>query len=142
MLFFNAPSSDLYRNVPLSPRPGPAYGPWQTGRMKKRVTRKPETGISEQTQWMLAVRDARDTAAFTGLFDHFAPRLRGVALRRARRPLSKELPASPGPGIANQDLGHSPRTETGAPCICLAATGAGLRFNSRWPRLLQPFFRI
>ncbi|WP_407943398.1 sigma-70 family RNA polymerase sigma factor [Marimonas lutisalis] len=37
--------------------------------------------ISEQTQWMLAVRDNRDRAAFARLFDYFAPRLKGVVAR-------------------------------------------------------------
>lgn len=37
--------------------------------------------LSEQTQWMLAVRDNRDRAAFGRLFDYFAPRLKGVICR-------------------------------------------------------------
>lgn len=37
--------------------------------------------FSEQTLWMLAVRDQRDRAAFGLLFDHFAPRLKGVICR-------------------------------------------------------------
>lgn len=37
--------------------------------------------ISPQTQWLLAVRDARDRAAFARLFDHFAPRLTTMMLR-------------------------------------------------------------
>ena len=40
---------------------------------------KPE--LTEQTRWMLAVRDERDRAAFGQLFDYFAPRLTGVAMR-------------------------------------------------------------
>lgn len=36
---------------------------------------------SEQTQWMLAVRDHRDRSAFGALFDHFAPRLKAFLLR-------------------------------------------------------------
>ena len=36
---------------------------------------------SEQTQWMLAVRDQRDKAAFGALFDHFAPRLKAFIMR-------------------------------------------------------------
>ncbi len=40
-----------------------------------------QTEISVQTQWMLAVRDARDRDAFAQLFDYFAPRLKGVIMR-------------------------------------------------------------
>lgn len=40
---------------------------------------KPDYTI--QTQWMLAVRDMQDRAAFGLLFDYFAPRLTGVAMR-------------------------------------------------------------
>ena len=50
-----------------------------------------------------------------------------------------------GPGdveIATEDLEHTPVAEAGAPCICLAATDAPLRFNSFIPRVLQPVFRI
>jgi len=44
--------------------------------------------------------------------------------------------------VADQDLEHTPTADPGAPCICLAATDAPLRFNALVPRLLQPFFRI
>jgi len=37
--------------------------------------------VSEQTTLMLAVRDARDRAAFGALFDHFAPRLKAFVMR-------------------------------------------------------------
>lgn len=50
-----------------------------------------------------------------------------------------------GPGdleIADEDLNHQPVADTGADCICLAATDAPLRFNRLLPRLAQPFFRI
>ena len=43
---------------------------------------------------------------------------------------------------ADGDLEHTPIAEAGAPCICLAATDASLRFSSLLPRLLQPIFRI
>lgn len=39
------------------------------------------TDFSQQTTWMLAVRDNRDRAAFSALFDHFAPRLKGFIIR-------------------------------------------------------------
>lgn len=44
--------------------------------------------------------------------------------------------------IAQDDLDHTPVAGEGAPCICLAATDAPLRFHSLVPRLLQPLFRI
>lgn len=37
--------------------------------------------MSEQTRWMIAVRDRRDRAAFAALFDHFAPRLKHFVMR-------------------------------------------------------------
>lgn len=37
--------------------------------------------LSQQTQWMLAVRDERDRAAFARLFAHFAPRLKAFVMR-------------------------------------------------------------
>lgn len=44
--------------------------------------------------------------------------------------------------VADDALEHTPVAEHGAPCICLAATDAPLRFNSLIPRLLQPLMRI
>jgi RNA polymerase sigma-70 factor (ECF subfamily) len=42
----------------------------------------PDTpGFSDQTIWMIAVRDHRDRAAFGRLFDHFAPRLKGFIMK-------------------------------------------------------------
>ncbi|AML53737.1 MULTISPECIES: sigma-70 family RNA polymerase sigma factor [Falsihalocynthiibacter] len=37
--------------------------------------------VSEQTVWMIAIRDTRDRDAFARLFDHFAPRLKGFIVR-------------------------------------------------------------
>lgn len=44
--------------------------------------------------------------------------------------------------IADDDLEHTPHADPGEACICLAATGAPLRFSSWMPRLFQPLFRI
>ncbi|MEO8241082.1 MAG: ChrR family anti-sigma-E factor [bacterium] len=44
--------------------------------------------------------------------------------------------------VAGQELQHTPIADPGAPCICLAATDAPLRFNALIPRILQPLFRI
>ena len=37
--------------------------------------------LSEQTRWMLAVRDNGDRKAFSRLFDHYAPRVKAMAMR-------------------------------------------------------------
>lgn len=50
------------------------------GKGTRRVT-KTTTSYSQQTEWMLAIRDQRDKAAFAALFDHFAPRLKGFVMR-------------------------------------------------------------
>ena len=41
----------------------------------------PGIGVSEQTTWMIAIRDQRSKADFGKLFDYFAPRLKGVICR-------------------------------------------------------------
>lgn len=43
------------------------------------LAEQPET--SDQTKWMLAVRDHRDRASFGLLFDHYGPRLKGFLMR-------------------------------------------------------------
>jgi RNA polymerase sigma-70 factor (ECF subfamily) len=48
--------------------------------------------LSEQTRWMLAVRDTGDRAAFARLFDHFAPRVKAMAMRSgATAALAEEI---------------------------------------------------
>ncbi|NIZ12809.1 sigma-70 family RNA polymerase sigma factor [Phaeobacter sp. HF9A] len=42
---------------------------------------KSKIEISQQTRWMIAVRDNRDRAAFAALFDAFAPKLKGFIMR-------------------------------------------------------------
>lgn len=42
---------------------------------------EPAPALSQQTEWMLAVRDARDKAAFARLFAHFAPRLKAFVMK-------------------------------------------------------------
>ena len=68
----------------LTKRP-PCSGPQDvrsdSNRKPSRVPQSPEQTFSDQTVWMLAVRDRRDRAAFGLLFDYFAPRLKGVAMR-------------------------------------------------------------
>ncbi|MBD3787415.1 MAG: cupin domain-containing protein [Sphingomonadales bacterium] len=43
---------------------------------------------------------------------------------------------------AHDEIDHQPVAGPGAPCICLAATDAPLRFHAMLPSLLQPIFRI
>ena len=45
---------------------------------------------SQQTTWMLAVRDARDQDAFAALFDYFAPRLKAFIMRSGAGPAQAE----------------------------------------------------
>ena len=51
------------------------------GRRDRRPKVSLQPTLSEQTTWMLAVRDKRDKAAFGALFDHYAPRLKGMVMR-------------------------------------------------------------
>lgn len=47
---------------------------------------------SQQTAWMIAVRDKRDRGAFAALFDYFAPRLKGFLIRSGAKPeLAEEI---------------------------------------------------
>ena len=46
--------------------------------------------LSQQTAWMMAVRDKRDRGAFSALFDHFAPRLKGFLIRSGAKPEQAE----------------------------------------------------
>ena len=50
---------------------------------RKEISKVTPTPVefSAQTAWMLAVRDKRDREAFSALFDHFAPRLKGFIMR-------------------------------------------------------------
>jgi RNA polymerase sigma-70 factor (ECF subfamily) len=60
----------------------PAKRSAKTARRKDRTqVTPPPAEASPQTTWMLAVRDQRDKVAFTALFDHFAPRLKGFIMR-------------------------------------------------------------
>lgn len=69
MLSLDFDISDTRRTVsPMPKRQGVRVSP-----------RKNE--ISQQTVWMLAVRDDRNKQAFAALFDFFAPRLKGFIMR-------------------------------------------------------------
>ena len=49
------------------------------------VTDTPSRPLSQQTVWLLDVRDNRNRASFALLFDFFAPRLKGMLLRAGMR---------------------------------------------------------
>ncbi len=61
---------------------------------RRHMTNPTTTGesaaFSDQTRWMLAVRDQRDKVAFGLLFDHFAPRLKGFVIRSGAKPAQAE----------------------------------------------------
>jgi RNA polymerase sigma-70 factor (ECF subfamily) len=46
--------------------------------------------LSDQTRWMLAVRDAGDREAFAMLFDFYAPRVKAMAMRSGSPPAVAE----------------------------------------------------
>jgi RNA polymerase sigma-70 factor, ECF subfamily len=59
--------------------PGPQLAASQAIRGLRKVSEDAE--YSDQTLWMLAVRDKRDRTAFAALFDFYAPRLKGFVMR-------------------------------------------------------------
>ena len=67
---------DLNLDIPRTGRFVPVVLRRERGQVSK-----PGDDYSQQTVWMLAVRDSRDRAAFAALFDHFAPRLKGMIMR-------------------------------------------------------------
>lgn len=70
--------------VPPAPqKKGPKEAARDTAaaRQKRKPVSNPTTELTEQTVWMIAIRDNRDRAAFAALFDHFAPRLKGFIMR-------------------------------------------------------------
>ena len=50
-------------------------------RAGRRIVVSTREEVSQQTIWMLAVRDNKDKAAFSSLFDFFAPKLKGFVMR-------------------------------------------------------------
>lgn len=69
------------RGIPLGE---PARRRFAKGK-KKIVNTDQQTALSEQTVWMLAVRDRQDRAAFARLFDFYAPRLKAMVMRSGIR---------------------------------------------------------
>ena len=56
----------------------PSFG---VGNYERRLVQETERKVSNETIWMLAVRDQRDKVAFSKLFDFFAPRLKGFVIK-------------------------------------------------------------
>ncbi len=61
------------------PRTLPPRGKPSNRESRALPTHQPD--YSNQTIWMLAIRDKRDKQAFAELFDYFAPRLKGFVMR-------------------------------------------------------------
>lgn len=72
MLTFEQTTETSAKTPPLAESAG-VVTPMRTKRVKQQ--------LSDQTRWMLAVKDQRDRAAFGLLFDHYAPRLKGFVIR-------------------------------------------------------------
>lgn len=51
------------------------------GGYERDLVKQANKKLSDETVWMLAVRDQRDKVAFSNLFDHFAPRLKGFIIK-------------------------------------------------------------
>lgn len=68
--------------VDVIPPKQTSLGPPPT-RREPEVAQKPssKSAFSNQTVWMLAIRDQRDKRAFKLLFDYFGPRLKGFVMR-------------------------------------------------------------
>lgn len=61
-----------------------------TPRREREPVSQTKNDYSDETIWMLAVRDTRDRGAFAALFDHFAPRLKGFLIRSGASPQQAE----------------------------------------------------
>jgi RNA polymerase sigma-70 factor, ECF subfamily len=59
-------------------------------RQERKPVSNSKADLSQQTIWMIAVRDRRDRTAFSALFDHFAPRLKGFIIRSGASPHQAE----------------------------------------------------
>ncbi len=65
----------------------PAIDVLLRGNQKLRAVKpKKVSSFTEQTSWMLAVRDKQDRSAFAALFDFYGPRLKGMLIRQNCRP--------------------------------------------------------
>lgn len=71
-----------YANPPAF---GPGYNRFAARKDSITVPPSETAAISEQTTWMLAIRDNRDKGAFASLFDFYAPRLKGFLIRSGVR---------------------------------------------------------
>ena len=58
---------------------------WRARTEEGKAVSQSRNDLSEQTTWMIEVRDHRDRTAFSNLFDYFAPRLKGFVIRSGAR---------------------------------------------------------
>ena len=75
-------ADDTLAPCPEAPEKGVTLAVLPVRNRRETVTNETQTSsFSEQTIWMLAIRDQRDKAAFGRLFDYYAPRLKGFIIR-------------------------------------------------------------
>lgn len=79
----------LTETADIQPLRSPLHASKARREESRYVTQK-VSGFSQQTVWMIAVRDRRDRAAFAALFDYFAPRLKGFVIRAGAPPPQAE----------------------------------------------------
>lgn len=84
---FDGPLCEVFGAAPADPvlHLAGAAGHGRHGRRSANPEEKVEDRVSQQTSWLLAVRDRRDRAAFGRLFDHFGPRIKAMLLRSGLR---------------------------------------------------------
>ncbi len=82
--FFGDPKFERQRNdvmITTSLYEKPAGLPYTRATKTGNAVTEPTQQTPPMTQWLVAVRDQRDRAAFGLLFDYFAPRLKGFIMR-------------------------------------------------------------
>lgn len=75
---------DVAQHIPVEIQPPDGYHAGMASKCqvyRRSLNEEHPQTLSDQTRWMLAVRDRRDKQAFGLLFDFFAPRLKGFIMR-------------------------------------------------------------
>ena len=76
--------SNVVQHIYVETRPPAGYNAMAASNDElngQNLSDEPSQTLSDQTIWMLAIRDERDKHAFSQLFDYFAPKLKGFILR-------------------------------------------------------------